>query len=716
MHSATADRETSLPAGSQFDWGAPAAGSLLLAEGLFDVVARDRTDRADEAAGGESPRKSRLLFVETSELSTILATISESKDAGFGCIEPDSAAAVAAVASPKVCKEQFLAALNVALCIVGPRAFNAAVRALTGLVKSQPGHCRCGSGLHAGLCTCRPRFAVLPGRLLARPATCPPTLADPSVLLQKASPLQSRMITPPQPLEEHLMVTPSGASQPHSRKSVEFSQSSACIFSVETLFGKRAVSDDSASPPGTRSSSKTPNRGATQRKPRRSLTVTPLHARTPLVSPARTQMDATGSSPWDLDDLAPEGNASSSNEEFIPARPQSVAQLNRFKTTQPSPAHSARKRTKKLTTRLYQSKFASEGVLCPLLSPDIDDAASDCGGNNFASEGCLNLHDAGPPSRNGSLLRAAPSAPRLSAASSLDGRVATLLSEPEPEIVEEVNSAWYMPEETCIFFDWDDTLCPTTFIKADSRLHWSEKAPCFGDEPGMLLDEQQPDGPTMAEVLNNHVKVAEKVLRSAAELGKVVLVTLGQKGWVETSSENFLPGLLDVIQELCIKVVYARESLKKWQLRTATFDRLDILRLMKQISMQKELKRHYKRRPNPSWKNVLSIGDSEVEQEALIEAIFRRIQHDKNGDVATCHCKTVLLPDEPSLVQLTVELEVLNVWLDTLVGYDGHVALDLSSTADTMALLEEMKDSEANTIEEAEEMIMQRQTTRESDA
>merc|ERR1719162_565279 len=42
--------------------------------------------------------------------------------------------------------------------------------------------------------------------------------------------------------------------------------------------------------------------------------------------------------------------------------------------------------------------------------------------------------------------------------------------------------SWHLPQETLILFDWDDTLCPTTFIHEDPRLKWFEKAPCFANE------------------------------------------------------------------------------------------------------------------------------------------------------------------------------------------------------------------------------------------
>merc|ERR1712007_116615 len=85
------------------------------------------------------------------------------------------------------------------------------------------------------------------------------------------------------------------------------------------------------------------------------------------------------------------------------------------------------------------------------------------------------------------------------------------------------------------------------------------------------------------------------------------------------------------------------------------------------------------------------IGDSVVERDALVEVTFCRTQPDRYGRERRCRCKVVKLNEDPDLLQLTAELEVLASWIYSLVAYDGDVDLDLSSTEDALAMLEKMR-------------------------
>eukprot|EP00927_Polykrikos_kofoidii_P027914 TRINITY_DN24446_c0_g1_i1.p1 TRINITY_DN24446_c0_g1~~TRINITY_DN24446_c0_g1_i1.p1 ORF type:complete len:787 (-),score=115.11 TRINITY_DN24446_c0_g1_i1:159-2417(-) len=298
-------------------------------------------------------------------------------------------------------------------------------------------------------------------------------------------------------------------------------------------------------------------------------------------------------------------------------------------------------------------------------------------------------------------------APVTSPLPALDQMTRSASSSAEPESAERQT-----PQETMIFFDWDDTLSPTTFIQEDPRLHWSQQAPCFSDATIRLL-EGSPRGSasvkeiggtrekddadqnlTMMDALRRHVEVASTVLRAATSCGKVVIVTLAKKGWVETCCKNFLPGLFEVIQDLGIDIVYARSCLAQWKIRSASADNLDLMMLMKQAAMSRCLRRMHKRRPKQRWKNALSIGDSSTERDALSEVSYLRLQYDKDGiRQRPCRCKTVKLPEEPDILQLTAELEALAGWISTVIEHDGDVDLDLSNSSDAMATLEQMQQS-----------------------
>lgn len=270
---------------------------------------------------------------------------------------------------------------------------------------------------------------------------------------------------------------------------------------------------------------------------------------------------------------------------------------------------------------------------------------------------------------------------------------------------------WKLAEESLIFFDWDDTLCPTTLIHEDPRLSWCQEAPCFAD-PSIPLSAPTiskiggygesfapgSDGPLMLDCLKRHQEMVCSTLRSAGTCGKVVIVTLAKQGWVELSIKNFMPAVGAVFEELDIEIVYAREVLPPWKFRAAAFDQMDTYLLMKQEAFRQAIKRFYispavpgvRKRHRRSWKNILCIGDSETERDAMIEVLFTHTQPDKHGKEKPCRCKTIKLPEDPDLQQLTTELELLNGWMEALVHFDGDLILDVANTEDTLLTLEKI--------------------------
>lgn len=244
-------------------------------------------------------------------------------------------------------------------------------------------------------------------------------------------------------------------------------------------------------------------------------------------------------------------------------------------------------------------------------------------------------------------------------------------------------ASWHSPEETLIFFDWDDTLCPTEFIRGDRRLSFDQTAPCFEDGPAgyhpyMTLGAKGGAAPgkevLMAAALRRHVEVASAALRTASALGRVVIVTLARQDWVDRSAKHFMPGIKDVINELGIKVVYARYALTKVEHRQAQIDELDILFEMKSKAMATEARRFYRKR---SWSNILCIGDSYTEIDSIIEVTFSTANIDASGLYKECRCKTMKLVEGPTLLQLTAQLEALVMIFRPLVGYDGDADIDL---------------------------------------
>lgn len=284
---------------------------------------------------------------------------------------------------------------------------------------------------------------------------------------------------------------------------------------------------------------------------------------------------------------------------------------------------------------------------------------------------------------------------------------------------------WDTADETLIFFDWDDTLCPTTYIWEDSRLKWNEVAPCFADpsvpghppdlaatsptkaQPSDVNSEKVPmpltpssrigetsrtisssdvsnlsiaeiSDKTMLELLEEHQSAVIALLRLATTLGKVVILTLAEVDWVETSCRNFMPRVLDLLQELDVEVVYARKSLSNRFLKRAHEEENDLTKVLKTRAMSRMIKAFYgtNGKSPRSWKNVLSIGDSTAERSALQDIILRRVQRDRRGEPKECRCKVIKLISEPSVERLTAQVQVLSTWILTIVAQDGDIDID----------------------------------------
>lgn len=198
--------------------------------------------------------------------------------------------------------------------------------------------------------------------------------------------------------------------------------------------------------------------------------------------------------------------------------------------------------------------------------------------------------------------------------------------------------------ETVIFFDWDDTLLPSTFLrKAGLRL-------------GMNLDD-----------LNNGVRTqlreietsALALLRQARRMGRVYIVTNAEEGWVELSARTFLPGLTRILQE--IPVYSARTAFEK------AFPDAPIM--WKCYMFNQRLARMWTRN---TFKNIISLGDSIAEREA-IQAVTRERQN--------TICKSVKFAEAPSLPQLNTQLQLIASNLANVVRHPSDLDLQLTITS-----------------------------------
>lgn len=204
-------------------------------------------------------------------------------------------------------------------------------------------------------------------------------------------------------------------------------------------------------------------------------------------------------------------------------------------------------------------------------------------------------------------------------------------------------------EDTFLIFDWDDTLLPTTWIEKE----------------GLRLDGPPPAAEQELQ-LQRMAELAEQTLKAAKALGKVILVTNAERGWVEFSCQKFMPGLYHSLQD--VRILSAR----------STYEHQGVAQPSewKYLAFQQELERFCEEQRPVSGeadtvvsrrrRNVISVGDSPHEREALIRV---------TAHMPDSRVKAIKLMARPEVQQLRQEHEIISDCFHDLVYHDGNVDL-----------------------------------------
>lgn len=251
-------------------------------------------------------------------------------------------------------------------------------------------------------------------------------------------------------------------------------------------------------------------------------------------------------------------------------------------------------------------------------------------------------------------------------------------------------------DQTVIVFDWDDTLFPTTYIREDLELdHW------------LPLKDTHLKGTQMQEVAQKLSRCAAAVielLQLASEHGHVILVTLAQSPWVFKSCHNFYPDVWDAICDLKIPIVYAQEG------KQIDYNKADMMSddevesfwsAVKGKAIAHEVEKFYSQYEGQSWKNIISIGDSNFERlgtQGMAEdyakqklpgastkssesntSYARRLsfEGEHEGHVIKVRTKTFKMVDDPEIDELLLEIQLLMKWLPLMVNLDDGFDVNL---------------------------------------
>eukprot|EP00927_Polykrikos_kofoidii_P058145 TRINITY_DN52495_c0_g1_i1.p1 TRINITY_DN52495_c0_g1~~TRINITY_DN52495_c0_g1_i1.p1 ORF type:complete len:431 (-),score=30.95 TRINITY_DN52495_c0_g1_i1:23-1315(-) len=201
------------------------------------------------------------------------------------------------------------------------------------------------------------------------------------------------------------------------------------------------------------------------------------------------------------------------------------------------------------------------------------------------------------------------------------------------------------PCQTIVVFDWDDTIFPTNWIEHER----------FPETLAPSLEE-----------IDLIQRVACSLLTMAGQLScRVCIITNAQRPWVTESARRFLPMLSPLLEgPFGPSIIYARECL--FCPRGSTSKDLTISKVW---AMESELGSFYSQYPNQSWKNVISIGDSWFEHDAVRQVTSAHPQP-QNKKLRT---KTIKLTTRPSLAEVGAQLSVLREYLSAIVRYDGDM-------------------------------------------
>lgn len=272
------------------------------------------------------------------------------------------------------------------------------------------------------------------------------------------------------------------------------------------------------------------------------------------------------------------------------------------------------------------------------------------------------------------------------------------------------------PNQTCIIFDWDDTLFPTEYIcreKLDLKKPMSKQRLPRADKREISTG------------LGKAAYNAAKLLEFADSCGKVVVVTLARRPWVEDCCRNFYPGVAEVLKKLDVKIVYAQErNDMDYDKGAMSSNEKEIVywAKMKGSCIAQELYEFYSQYEGQTWKNVISIGDSDFERLGTMHAtseylrkmkgsdgdedlasalrktaksaegqtarmVFAAEQVEANdGHLHKVRTKTFKMLDAPKLEELIVELELVRRWIKPLVQLESSFNLDLDTLGDAAKL------------------------------
>ncbi|GLD95128.1 hypothetical protein PINS_up003753 [Pythium insidiosum] len=226
-------------------------------------------------------------------------------------------------------------------------------------------------------------------------------------------------------------------------------------------------------------------------------------------------------------------------------------------------------------------------------------------------------------------------------------------------------------ERTVVVFDWDDTLCPSSWLHAQDLL------PKFRGQQIDLDKHQQ----NVLTLIADHVV---RLLRKAVSFGPVFVVTAAEVGWVELSCALYLPGVQAVLEMADIHIVSARS----WYEQTfgvggdSSAWKYEVMQLIANkcfghaAAALQQQQQPPPMAPQPveqdsdvGFFNFLSIGDSMAERDAC---------HSAADQVPFTLAKTLKFVEQPTTEEIVQQVELTHDSFEQMCGWSSHLDLRLS--------------------------------------
>lgn len=193
-------------------------------------------------------------------------------------------------------------------------------------------------------------------------------------------------------------------------------------------------------------------------------------------------------------------------------------------------------------------------------------------------------------------------------------------------------------EKPVMFVDYDDTLLASTAIQAAL----ANKGPAGSAEEAETIALLRAN---LAQLEASVINFLEAVKRH----GDVCLVTNGENGWVEQSCSRYMPSVVPYLKT--VPIFSARHFFEKKDPHNPMIWKLHAFTHLLSVA-------------NPTPRQVISIGDSNCEREAIIQAC---------SPLKGCLVKIFKLIERPTIERLSRQLNIIAGIMSEIVNHPGNL-------------------------------------------